>query len=183
MGMRRSFKPKNFVVNGNFASNTSGWTGSDGLLSVGNNTLTLTGTGVSNLPKVNQSTLINASSVKYVKMQARVTNANCTSLFARWSTGSPGNIEVVAPPIENQWYELSGISSQASSILYVYHQYTDAATANGKIMEVREVLAIDLTATFGAGNEPTLAWCDANIPAWFDGTMSGGKMGGIGGLK
>jgi len=26
-----------------------------------------------------------------------------------------------------------------------------------------DVFLIDLTATFGAGNEPTKAWCDANL--------------------
>lgn len=31
------------------------------------------------------------------------------------------------------------------------------------------VLVVDLTETFGAGNEPTKEWCDANI-SWFDGT-------------
>ncbi len=32
-----------------------------------------------------------------------------------------------------------------------------------------KVLVVDLTETFGSGNEPTKEWCDANIE-WFDGT-------------
>ena len=31
------------------------------------------------------------------------------------------------------------------------------------------VMLIDLTASFGAGNEPTKSWCDENIP-FFEGT-------------
>lgn len=31
------------------------------------------------------------------------------------------------------------------------------------------VLVVDLTETFGAGNEPTKEWCDENIE-WFDGS-------------
>ena len=31
------------------------------------------------------------------------------------------------------------------------------------------VILIDLTETFGAGNEPDQAWCDANID-WFEGS-------------
>lgn len=36
-------------------------------------------------------------------------------------------------------------------------------------------MLIDLTATYGAGNEPTQAWCDANIP-YFSGTLVIGKL-------
>lgn len=36
-------------------------------------------------------------------------------------------------------------------------------------------MLIDLTATYGAGNEPTQAWCDANIP-YFSGTIINGKL-------
>lgn len=34
---------------------------------------------------------------------------------------------------------------------------------------------IDLTATYGSGNEPTQEWCDANIP-YFSGTIIDGKL-------
>lgn len=36
-------------------------------------------------------------------------------------------------------------------------------------------MLIDLTATYGAGNEPTQEWCDANIP-YFSGTIINGKL-------
>lgn len=34
----------------------------------------------------------------------------------------------------------------------------------GTIIQCKNILCVNLTAEFGAGNEPTLAWCDANIP-------------------
>lgn len=40
---------------------------------------------------------------------------------------------------------------------------------NGSYFGYSNVLVVDLTETFGAGNEPTKEWCDANI-SWFDGT-------------
>jgi hypothetical protein len=36
----------------------------------------------------------------------------------------------------------------------MYSAYTDAATANGKVMEVQEVMCIDLSTPFGLTNEP-----------------------------
>lgn len=58
----------------------------------------------------------------------------------------------------------------------VTHTYADAATANGKVANVQYQLLIDLTALFGAGNEPTVAQMDALMAqfpnSWFDGTKN-----------
>jgi hypothetical protein len=42
---------------------------------------------------------------------------------------------------------------------YTDYSYTD------------NLILIDLTAAFGAGNEPTKEWCDANIP-YFEGSTT-----------
>ena len=52
------------------------------------------------------------------------------------------------------------------------HVYDSAEAAAGKVMEVKEVMVIDLTATFGAGNEPDKETCDKIFANWFDGTKS-----------
>ena len=41
---------------------------------------------------------------------------------------------------------------------------------------VSNVRFINLTTLFGAGNEPTAEWCDANFPNWFDGCLSKTSM-------
>ena len=38
-------------------------------------------------------------------------------------------------------------------------------------IQVKEVLAIDLTSLFGAGNEPTTQQCDEMFSSWFDGSI------------
>jgi hypothetical protein len=48
--------------------------------------------------------------------------------------------------------------------------YADAATANGKVMEVQEILAIDLTGTHM--ESWTAAQINNSLPKWFDGTKS-----------
>lgn len=46
-----------------------------------------------------------------------------------------------------------------------------STTENTTNMRIKEAMVIDLTATYGAGNEPTKEWCDANIPL-FSGAYS-----------
>lgn len=43
-------------------------------------------------------------------------------------------------------------------------------------MKITDITLVDLTATFGAGNEPNVTWCDANIP------YHGGPQGVIPGI-
>jgi hypothetical protein len=62
----------------------------------------------------------------------------------------------------------------ASIQFWIRQSYADAATATGKVMEVDGnygVTAINLTDTYGAGNEPTASDC-AKIFSYFDGTKS-----------
>jgi len=48
--------------------------------------------------------------------------------------------------------------------------YRGAGT--GGYFALNEIMIIDLTATFGAGNEPTAEECDKIFASWFDGTKS-----------
>jgi len=60
------------------------------------------------------------------------------------------------------WELISGIGDKHNSdgvALYVYN----APTHNGKFVEVGNVSLVNLTKTFGAGNEPNLKWCDDNL--------------------
>ena len=71
----------------------------------------------------------------------------------------------------NQWNVISGRnvrSSWSSGVQTVRIDYNNSNTA-GRVWIDGAVL-IDLTAAFGAGNEPTKEWCDANIP-FFIGTL------------
>ena len=174
----------NIVQNGNFASGTSGWSaaGVTATVTINNGTLNITGSGTSTTVvaeqvQINSITPLIGHKV-YGKIRFRVTNSNCTNIGYQidGSSGGTNNYFVnVTNPVQNNWYQSSGIATVGSDFtgnvrLVLLHIYADAATANGKVMEVQQVLVIDLTSLFGAGNEPTTQQCDEMF-SWFDGSI------------
>lgn len=167
----------NSVVNGNFV-NTTGWTNLDSTHSASGNTLSNTGTGVTSFPRTYKTTPIVLSSGKkiYIRANIRVTNSVCSS-FGVYTNGTSGAISVIGQktsPVQNQWYLSSGILTVTTEVgpldLRLRHDYADAATANGKVMEVRDVIAIDLDA-HGLTTKTT-AELDAMSDAYFDSLKS-----------
>ena len=175
---RSPFYPTNFVTNGNFANGTTGWFASpSAVITAANNILTCTGNGGDDIPRFvapdNPSLFVGKT--VYGRFRVRVTNALCAYASFYVLTPDVRFVGQIISPVENTWYELSGLvvtpGTGTMGTMVFIHGYADAATANGKVMEVQEVMLIDLTALFGAGNEPSAAWCDANFPTWFDGTI------------
>jgi hypothetical protein len=101
-----------------------------------------------------------------------------------------GASHFIPTPVQNQWYFVSAVGVSNFGIipaLFISQEYEDASTSVGKVLEIRECCAIDLSVVLPAdiltlSNNDLKTWCDVNIPNWFDGTLSGGKFGGIGGL-
>lgn len=164
--IRKAYKyqvPK-LITNGGPFTNTTGWTAAGSALSVSNSNMLITGNGLASYVLSDYLTLINWTSGKmvYPELVARVTNASCTRMELQIRDSVLGSIATITVnnPIQNQWYLINTIAqatSQTNKILIrLVHFYTDAATANGKVMEVRSVKSCDLTALFGASNEPTL---------------------------
>ena len=79
-------------------------------------------------------------------------------------SGNRNNIEYA-----NTWTKISGISSNAWSTKFKDYSgvYTVRYDFNNKNIEgsctFRKPILIDLTETYGSGNEPTKEWCDENI--------------------
>lgn len=152
----------NLVTNGDFSNGTTGWgTTTSATISTNNNVLNVVGTGNGAVPVAVKNTMAKRIGQKvYARMEAMVTNAACLTL--KLQIGS--DLVQEANPIANQWYALSKVSTQINDDIYLYvnpsHSYADASIALNKTMEVKNVVCIDLTAMFGAGNEPTLAECD-----------------------
>ena len=163
----------NIVQGGNFPS-TSGWSSVNATLSINNNILSVIGDGVSRYPTLKRfdtNSLI-AGRKYYVKTKCKVTNSSCLSINLWLYDGV--SLYVVSNPINGNIYTLSGVgvaSITTTNLLTIEHKYVDATTANGKVMEVQQVLAIDLTSLFGAGNEPTAQQCDEMFKYWFDGSI------------
>lgn len=165
----------NIVTNGNFANGTTGWVGSDATLSAINNTLSITGSGTLATPRTHQLITLLANRKYYIRLKVRVTNASCTSINAYPNGGStPANMSVTNP-VQNNWYILSQvfvIGATNDNAIYITNNYADATTANGKVMEVKEVLAIDMGDS--SANELynlTATQMDTRFH-WFDGTKS-----------
>jgi len=168
----------NLVKNGDFSAGTTGWVGTNSLLSVSNKILSVTGNGTNTNPRCYVE--INGSSgVYFFKMRIRVTNPNCTLMKIYWSSVLTGiNIYDISNPVENQWYEIviknTMTDADLTNQIFILHQYASAEIANGKVMEIDGnygVTAINLTSIYGAGNEPSEADC-AKIFSYFSGTKS-----------
>ncbi len=166
---------QNIIKNGNFSNGMTNWSIASSTASVSNNTLSITGSGADNTPRANYDgvKLYSLNHKYYIKASARVITDSCRRLIHRTFGASPTDT-TIEYPVQNTWYTMSNVftvASEPTSVQYFGHSYVDATTAVGKVMELKEVIAIDLTAMFGVGNEPTKEWCDANIQ-WFEGIRS-----------
>lgn len=174
----------NLVSNGNFANGTTGWAENGSTISTANNKLTITGSGASAAISASQANMFayaNGNKI-YLKCTFKVTDAVCSQIYATiTATGmATQTVTFQAPPQQNTVYTKSVIATLAPggsgnvSVL-IRALYADSATASGKVMEVQNVMAFELTAIFGAGNEPSAAEMDAILasePAYWDGTRT-----------
>lgn len=153
---------QNLVNNGNFVTGMNEWSAYAASVNILSNVASITGNGAFAEPQIRQSSKsIGLGRQIYERVTARVTNSVCLRFGMIFMTAPYQRVSQESP-VQNTWYTVSGIitTTAAYTGFSVHHVYTDTATANGKVMEVREVFAIDLTAMFGAGNEPAKEWCD-----------------------
>ena len=144
----------NIFSNGDFSGSTTGWSTTGGTQSVSGNTLSSTGNGTSAGIETTQSTntAVTIGKRYYMRYLARVTNSssNGIRLVLDGTTTGSDQIVSVSNPVQNQWYTLSGIFTVQSDFtgnikVKLVHTYADSATANGKTMEVQEVVCVDVT--------------------------------------
>ena len=164
----------NLVSNGNFVDAT-GWIAYEGSLSVDNNTAKHTSNGTQTYSRITRTDSVSTLGHTYaLTLRVRVTNSSCTVLYARIYDSTPVTIQVT--PVENQWYQLTVLKTITSAQAYIWimHYYATEAIASGKVMEVQYVSCVDLTAAFGAGNEPTQteyeSWINTQSNSWFNTT-------------
>ena len=145
------------TTNSDFAT-TDGFALFGASVATANNVMTITGTGSSSLPNAgfNLPNIPTGAKV-YMRVWARVLNAVCSKISIR---SESTEIASKVNPIENQWYEIAAIRTKTGALetalnMAMTHTYADSATANGKQMEVKWAVAIQLTEDFGAGMEPT----------------------------
>jgi len=163
-------KFKNFVANGNFAlvnidsdgnGIADGWTGGGSNFvnpRVENNTQYWT--------PLKDSTYSSSLATRDYIMTPSVSNHKFYVAFI----GS--NIMGLWGILAGKVYRFSKTSGEISAIIPATFNY--GSSGNQRIVlyaheanvesSVKNFILIDLTAEFGEGNEPDLAWCDANIP-------------------
>jgi hypothetical protein len=169
-------KIQNLVTNGNFANGTTGWSFNGSTGSALNNILKNTGNGTSVQGSSFQILTGKAIPGKkiYCRASMRVTNSSCTQLrmYIYKSGGTSQFFASINNPVSNNWYVVNAVitipSNFVSGDCYIYavHVYADAATSNAKVMEVKEVMALDLTEL--SLSDSTADQINTMFPRWFD---------------
>ncbi|MGF7145982.1 hypothetical protein HNQ56_004430 [Anaerotaenia torta] len=174
----KGFTSQNLIKNGDFSNGVTGWSGGGGTIAASNGTLIHTGNGSANYPytQVISPHKGIVGHKYYISYLVRVTNNNCTRLDIR-VPGIPEAQTIMNAPSANIWYSLGVIINalDTSSVFALFHIYADATTANGKVMEVKKVMCVDLTELFVAGNEPTKEQCDYIFDHYIDGLQGVGS--------
>lgn len=140
----------NVFANGNFSNGTSGWSSANGSIATSNNIATITGNGSAAKVDLTYNSTFNilANNKKFVSAQVMVKDSLCTSIQVFFFNGIYTNELTIITPIANQWYTVSGIcttsTAMALSVFNVVTRYVDATTANGKVLQVQNVNAIDM---------------------------------------
>jgi len=157
----------NLITNGNFANGTTGWsvinTGTsimpDGTIKLLDESTGYTGT-------IYQIPGLNVGDILYARVEGRCASISSGGEFGLSSTDSAtvgGTIDIVIP-----------VSTTLSKISSVFQSRGSILAFKGRVGSVmyeaylKSVFVVNLTASFGAGNEPTKEQCDILFATWQD---------------
>ena len=168
----------NHVTNGDFSDGSTNWTAYSSTHAVSGGILSNTANGSNAYGDERTGLSFVSGHVFAIKLDARVTSSLCTRIEVYSLTGAFDVI--VNTPTINVWQSISFIATTTTDInMTIRHVYANAATASGKVMEIKYVSVIDLTApTAALGYQPTATQMDAWLlhydptNSWFDGTAS-----------
>jgi len=154
---------QNIVTNGNFV-NTSGWIADGSTISVSNNIATARAIArYGGIQQVKAYTpLINKFYARaFVKADSNLVSLRIYDnvIFSSRTHSGSGNFELLS----------TILTCNNGNIIKVYTN--DDRVSGWTDIQVKEVILINLTSLFGAGNEPTTQQCDEMFSSWFDGTV------------
>lgn len=151
----------------------SGWSGpysSDYAFS-GTQSLKLTGT--SSTPEVTANTTagitLEPTHIYYARVYGYQVTKTSGSVGFYWPIAEPNFREGIALGDAGKWNMYSAVNNRTSFSAGSYQfrlDYNNSYVAGTIYFD--GAMLVDLTDAFGAGKEPTQAWCDANIP-YFEG--------------
>lgn len=146
---------QNLVVNGDFRNGATGWIGISGSLSVVNGELHNNGTNEATA-QIYQNILL-PSQKYYFRYYYRIVSGTIGV--------SAGGMSVILNDVSSgtgYFGKIHQTSSTNGNLVINFPAGTDAYVDN--------IMAINLTATFGAGNEPTKEQCDILFANYFEGS-------------
>lgn len=144
---------KNLILNANF-NTTDHWDAvspSNGTLAAVNNELEYNVVSPVASSRIQQFDYIPVLGHKYYVRGDINPKYNRTSYIAF------GGVNVSKNPIANVWNKIQGIITPVNTTPFKFYHPTDAPYVSGGTFKFRRFLVIDLTETFGAGNEPELS--------------------------
>lgn len=196
--LRRSFKPTNQIINGDFIKSFDSWVALGSNPTAGSSIDTTKYLyGVQSL-NINvsvsgcnrcQDVVANTGDKIYVSGYVYKISGDGVSFYILAKDTGAGALLAFQSAITDQatdvWVKHSGVFTTVNTGYRVVIGRTSPQTYNCNFDGILTVnLTTLLTADLLALSDADLkAWCDLNIPAWFDGTMSSGSFGSIGGLK
>ena len=180
----------NALTNGDFSNGITGWSPYGSTLSSSNGSLFATGNGSGVFVLAGQTTsLTTQQGRKYYVNAEMKSNSSLVSLMyiELYSASTWLGDTRISNPVANKSYIVSGLitnSSASTSNLRIQatQMYGNVNDANGRKLEVRNIILIDLTTSFTAGNEPTQTQMDNNLnKVWIDSSTNTPKRFTAGG--
>lgn len=169
----------NLITNGSFENGSTGWVLENAAIT---NEKKISGNSSLNLkanvsPSMSKQTLIIHTPKLNHKYYARLnflsssTFTTPDSRFEWYFSDDNGTLKFFQKDIPtNNWIILSSVSELSSASYLDETWYIRNFTVNATTDSfVDDLIIIDLTEAFGAGNEPSKEWCDLNI-SYFEGT-------------
>lgn len=166
------FTGTNLITNGDFTNGVTGWIGNGATLTANAGQMNIT------------ISALTTSAGAYQQNRAMPTG-NKFFLSAEFTPKYKGNVKFgysdAAVVLENHVIgqknrlAISGKKTASNSIVF-YHDTTQGGYVIGDVFTVDNFLLIDLTTTFGAGNEPTIEEMNKILGKypnqWFNGTVA-----------
>ena len=152
------FSATNLIKNGDGSNGVSGWVVTAGTTANINGEIEMTADG-SQVYNIGQRALtdLTIGHKYYLKANVRVDNSDAL-LIGLLMISSPEALIRLDKPLAGQTYTISGIftATQATQQFSIRHQYADANSAFGKKLYIDNVVAFNVSKTFGSKIPTTL---------------------------
>lgn len=163
------FKVSNLITNGSFEDGSVGWLLNSGS-SISSGILSyVSGGSWGDATGRSDSITVGTSDSLYIKATVKTPSSSIRFGFGIISGGYNVFQTKTLPYSPSSYVDGSGILIPGGTSTTPYFGFYDTDTAGTTYVD--KVLMVNLTTTFGAGNEPTQAWCDTNLN-YFDGTQN-----------